>query len=263
MKYPVLLIQTSRGGPGHARNLGFERATGEIIAFIDADELIPPNFVETCLRHFGDQEVVAVMPAEEFLCTDTFWGRCFKAYKLTTAPKIHTTAKVVRKAFYKEVGGFDSRLIRFQDQDLILRMKKTAKTEGYRLAIEPSVATCHIEEATSLGEMLNHAVLYGTSVSVLARKYRFRDGCSPVIFGSVFSLLFFVALLGLSVWNPSLFVYLFIVMLFLYGIVVSYAVLRTKDFVYSVFIPLLILALAFAYFVGMVRFVLNRGKILR
>jgi glycosyltransferase involved in cell wall biosynthesis len=263
MKYPVRLISASRGGPGHARNLGCKLSTGEIIAFIDADELIPPNFIEACLRHFDDKEVVAVMPAEEFQCTDTFWGRCFRVYKLTTAPRIHTTAKLVRKALFEEVGGFDCSLIRFQDQDLILRMKKIAKTHGYEFAVEPSAATCHIEEATSLSEMLKHAVLYGASLPILAKKYRFHDGCSPTVFGSVFSLLFFIVLLGISVWNISLVAYLALATLLLYLTAVTYVAFRTKDFVYAVFTPLLILALIFAYLVGMMKFVVRKGKILK
>lgn len=262
-EYPVRLICTSRGGPGHARNLGVKLSTGEIIAFIDADELIPPNFIEACLGHFDEPNVVVVMPAVEFICTETFWGRCFKVYKLATAPKIHTTAKVLRKAFYEEVGGFDCSLIRFQDHDLILRMKKTAKARGYKFTIEPSVATHHVEEATTLGEMFRHAVLYGASIPILARKYRFHDGSSPLVFGSVLSLLCFIVLLGLSIGNLSLLVYLSVITLLLYMTAVAYIARRTKNFAHSPFIPLLVLTLVAAYLVGMIKFVVKGGKILK
>lgn len=51
----VVLLRQSNRGPGAARNLGVSRATGQIIAFLDADDLWPAerlkNMVELMLRH--------------------------------------------------------------------------------------------------------------------------------------------------------------------------------------------------------------------
>jgi CDP-glycerol glycerophosphotransferase len=44
------LIQVPNGGPGRARNLGVERATGEFLAFVDGDDLLPPHAYETQLH---------------------------------------------------------------------------------------------------------------------------------------------------------------------------------------------------------------------
>jgi CDP-glycerol glycerophosphotransferase len=44
------LIQVPNGGPGRARNLGVERATGEFLAFVDGDDLVPPHAYETLLH---------------------------------------------------------------------------------------------------------------------------------------------------------------------------------------------------------------------
>ncbi len=38
-----ILIQVPNGGPGYARNLGIERATGEFLAFVDADDMLPAH----------------------------------------------------------------------------------------------------------------------------------------------------------------------------------------------------------------------------
>jgi CDP-glycerol glycerophosphotransferase len=35
------LVQVANGGPGYARNRGIERATGEFLAFVDADDMLP------------------------------------------------------------------------------------------------------------------------------------------------------------------------------------------------------------------------------
>jgi CDP-glycerol glycerophosphotransferase len=44
------LVQTANGGPGRARNLGVERATGEFLAFVDGDDMLPPHAYETLLH---------------------------------------------------------------------------------------------------------------------------------------------------------------------------------------------------------------------
>ena len=44
------LIQAPNGGPGRARNLGVERATGEFLAFVDGDDMLPPHAYETLLH---------------------------------------------------------------------------------------------------------------------------------------------------------------------------------------------------------------------
>jgi len=44
------LIQAPNGGPGRARNLGVERATGEYLAFVDGDDMLPPHAYETLLH---------------------------------------------------------------------------------------------------------------------------------------------------------------------------------------------------------------------
>ena len=44
------LVQVPNGGPGKARNLGVERATGEFLAFVDGDDMLPPHAYETLLH---------------------------------------------------------------------------------------------------------------------------------------------------------------------------------------------------------------------
>lgn len=46
----VQLFRTENNGVSAARNLGIEKATGEYIAFIDADDLIATNYISTILQ---------------------------------------------------------------------------------------------------------------------------------------------------------------------------------------------------------------------
>ena len=45
-----LLVHSDRGGPGGARNRGVERAGGEFLAFVDADDMLPPHAYEVMLH---------------------------------------------------------------------------------------------------------------------------------------------------------------------------------------------------------------------
>ena len=44
------LVQVPNGGPGYARNRGVERATGEFLAFVDADDALPRHAYEKMLH---------------------------------------------------------------------------------------------------------------------------------------------------------------------------------------------------------------------
>jgi glycosyltransferase involved in cell wall biosynthesis len=63
----VLRVSASRG-PGHARNLGIERASGEYVWFVDADDTLPPNAVEMMVDALTevDADVLIVDHAEVF-----------------------------------------------------------------------------------------------------------------------------------------------------------------------------------------------------
>ncbi|MBF0547896.1 MAG: glycosyltransferase family 2 protein [Candidatus Riflebacteria bacterium] len=45
-------------GPGYARNLGIDQSQGDWILFLDDDDLLAPDFIETSLNSFFEQEPV-------------------------------------------------------------------------------------------------------------------------------------------------------------------------------------------------------------
>ena len=45
-----VLVSVANGGPGYARNRGIEQATGEFLAFVDADDMLPSHSLEIMLH---------------------------------------------------------------------------------------------------------------------------------------------------------------------------------------------------------------------
>ncbi len=126
-----LVNTTGRKGANAARNLGFERARGQYIIFLDSDDLMLPTSLQlrselaekySDLAYFalpmglfndriGDSDLITNIPTSEpdlnrFLKRDLLW--------LITGP-------TWKYAAFKQLGGFDLNLQSQQDLDLHVR----------------------------------------------------------------------------------------------------------------------------------------------
>lgn len=59
-QYTTGVITVPRQSIGHTRNVGAGETDSEIIAFIDADIVVHPDWLTKAIDHFQDIEVVAV-----------------------------------------------------------------------------------------------------------------------------------------------------------------------------------------------------------
>jgi glycosyltransferase involved in cell wall biosynthesis len=131
-------------GPAAARNAGIKQATGDYIAFLDADDLWPEGKlqkqIELLEQHpdaamcFGDCrqfEGAHEWPKtlfEEGGFNERAWGQdpyVPDAYSRLLAENFITTGSVVvRRKVLEELGGFDESLRRVEDLDLWLRIAR-------------------------------------------------------------------------------------------------------------------------------------------
>ncbi|MBQ0098947.1 MAG: glycosyltransferase family 2 protein, partial [Firmicutes bacterium] len=59
-KHPELnakIIHKENGGLSSARNVGIKNSTGDYICFVDSDDTIRPNYIETLLNGFNDNDI--------------------------------------------------------------------------------------------------------------------------------------------------------------------------------------------------------------
>jgi glycosyltransferase involved in cell wall biosynthesis len=117
------------GGAARARNFGLSEATGEVIAYLDSDNLWHPRFLENMVTALGPGKgqyaayckFIDLVVSERKLRVKSFESRPFDYESLTTKNFIDLNSFVHRRSLYDHLGGFDERLVRQQDWDLILR----------------------------------------------------------------------------------------------------------------------------------------------
>lgn len=167
------LIRQANAGVSSTRNGGMTEARGALLAFLDADDLWDPWYLETHARRFAADpslglsfSVARIMRADG---QDTGQISRPKLQGLTpqemlaTNPCTTASAIVVRRATLEEAGLFDTGLRRAEDQEWLFRVALTKwKIEG---DANPLVYYRQSEEGLSS----NLAAMYDSYVQMLAK----------------------------------------------------------------------------------------------
>ena len=105
-----ILVQVPNGGPGYARNRGIERVTGEFLAFVDADDMLPSHAFSRMLHtlensgsDFVSGNVERIGPAG--ITQSALHSRAIKGRKIGThisrTPRLFFDVSVWNKLFRK------------------------------------------------------------------------------------------------------------------------------------------------------------------
>lgn len=129
----VLLLPPK--GPGMARNYGATQAKYDIVAFIDADCIAPPNWLSEIERSFSDQKLIGlggVLRPQEGLLLDKimfkvnsdWWVRLSGLFGIY---QLYGNCCAYRKNKFFELKGFNTNVSFWEDTELSMRMKKLGK----------------------------------------------------------------------------------------------------------------------------------------
>jgi glycosyltransferase involved in cell wall biosynthesis len=162
----VYLKQENRGASA-ARNTGLRAARGELIAFLDADDLWSPNYLEGQLKFIREFDCDLACADAMIFGVSADAGRSYMDSLMETAPpegrvtflelvnadrSLITSGVVARRDLILDVGLFDERLRNAQDLDLWLRLAR----HGARLAYQRKVLLSYRSRANSLsGDAIN------------------------------------------------------------------------------------------------------------
>lgn len=153
--------------PSVARNRGAIAATGEILAFLDADCLAHPEWLSVLGERYTDSSVQVVGGAVDF-DRDQYWRlsdniSTFHDY-LPDGPGDHRSQLPslnlsIRRALFLEIGGFDERYPQpsGEDADLSLRLRRA----GHVLHFERRAVVFHRPGRTKFQHLVHHAYLLG------------------------------------------------------------------------------------------------------
>jgi glycosyltransferase involved in cell wall biosynthesis len=158
----IKIINQENKGPSAARNRGVQESKGDYILPLDADDMIKPEYIESCLRilkknpnvspvycdthHIGEMHGIEKRPE---------WSE----ERLIQGPFIVNCSMFHRKAF-EDCGGFDETLKGWEDYHFWLKMMKKGY-KGVRIPKPLFVYFHHEKDGTiSTQANINQQVLY-------------------------------------------------------------------------------------------------------
>lgn len=115
----IVIEDTQQRGAAFARNQGVQRATGLFLTFLDADDILAPSYIETCLKAW-------VQRGKGYIYTD--WLRAGKVYSphnlsIWREGLYHIVTTLLPRKAFDAVGGFDETLPTLEDEDLYRRVQ--------------------------------------------------------------------------------------------------------------------------------------------
>ena len=197
-RWGAIVLSRPNGKVAEIRNAAATVATGELLAFIDADNLIGCSWTEAATDVLQDPSVGAAGATYVAPSDGTWVQRLYGVLRGRTVGR-HDTRwlasgnLVVRRTVFQQIGGFDPTLEACEDVDLCQRLRK----QGWRLVADERMTSIHLGDPKSLT-----AVFKG-------ERWRGRDNVrvtlrGPVTLADVISLASPILILGALVALPIL-----------------------------------------------------------
>lgn len=175
----VVALAQANSGPAAARNLGVDRAQGDLVVFIDDDVVAHPGLLRAhrdAHRRLGDRLVVIgpmLDPPDHAMSPWVSWEQEMLAKQYTamdrgeytaTARQFYTGNASLLRRHLREVGGFDPAFRRAEDVELAFRLDDL----GLEFHYEPDAIGLHYAER-SYDAWRQTAYDYGRNDIVFAR----------------------------------------------------------------------------------------------
>lgn len=175
-RFPVILLQENKRGPGAARNRGLDHATGEVIAYLDADTLPSRRWLSQIAQPFTDPEVnlvggktISYKPetgAERFYAR---FGIHLTEYSLSRQrfPFFASRNLAVRRKDALAVGGWAEDMPTAEDMDFCYRLQR--EIPG-KMVFQESAVLFH-RDRTNDNALWRQAWSYGEGLAHMYRRY--------------------------------------------------------------------------------------------
>ena len=163
--YGATVVTKKEGSIGSLRNAGAAVSKGDFIAFLDADCIVPGDWLERALSFFaGDRRMI--IGFRMTIPGDANWvARCwdilFSKRNVTAEVEWLPSGNMImtRQAFLS-IGGFDEGLETNEDCDLCFRLGK----RGYRVLSCADTAVVHLRPPRSLSQVFKKELWHGKEI---------------------------------------------------------------------------------------------------
>ena len=154
----VIISEGTPRGPAHGRNRGAEKASGDLLLFLDSDVRIHANTLEKVEESFASQpQISAIFGSYDDSPLHT---SLVSRFKNLLHHFVHQTGKqeastfwsgcgAVRKDVFSEMGGFDEDFLIPSIEDIELGARLTEK--GYQIRLIRDVLVTHLKKWTFWG----------------------------------------------------------------------------------------------------------------
>jgi glycosyltransferase involved in cell wall biosynthesis len=177
-----------KASAGYARNVGVGAATGDLIVFVDADDVTDPSLLSAYVARSGEYRVMGGHLDDFSSLNDpavASWRYSLTADGLPVTldryPFALTSNMAAWRDVFDEIGLFDDTLEYFgEDTDLSIR----ASLAGIEIGWDPE-AVVHYRHRNSLRTLVRQQFVYGRGSVVLYDRYRAVAGPRRAILTSV------------------------------------------------------------------------------
>jgi glycosyl transferase family 2 len=139
---------------GELRNRAVDAARGGILAFVDADHEIGPEWVSSAISVLADERVAAVGAPCRPPSPATWVQRLYDGLRRHPGAQevvawLGSGNMAVRRSAFEQVGGFDTTLETCEDVDLCRKLR----AQGYRLVADARLHNIHFGDPRTLGHV--------------------------------------------------------------------------------------------------------------
>jgi cellulose synthase/poly-beta-1,6-N-acetylglucosamine synthase-like glycosyltransferase len=252
----VIELKTKEAGKALALNEGLKHCEGDIVVQMDADNRVPPHFLQRIIGYFSNPKIQAIQArlltknADFNLLTKCqqleydlfgmpFWeGRMALGLSCT----IGGTGVVIRRKILEEVGGWENELI--EDFDLYCKLTQ----RGIRVVYAPDVE-CYDEKPPYWSSLIIQRARWIKGHFKILRKRMFQPFplfdiiymLSPFFYFPWYLCALITALyfpfqklgLGITFWFPSVYLWLFsLIAMYLFFVYRAISQKEAKDILY-------------------------------
>lgn len=158
----INLIQGEHKGPGFSRNLGANKAKGEILVFVDSDMTFDKGYLDNLIKPIiQDKNLIGTTHELEVVKNiENIWSRCWGNIRLDFRDKKEEGVlfRAIRRDKFLEFGGFNPRYGYADDQTFWIERK-----------IKPKVAKetiCYHKNPETLKEVYRQSKWIGASIDI-------------------------------------------------------------------------------------------------